>query len=347
VGDDATLKNIEQVIASLDRPKPQVLIKVVFVEVTHRDDIDIGVSGSYRWNVSNKSISTPVTTTTTTGAGAAAVTTTTTANQIGPALATARNVFAQAASGGLYNFLSDDINVTLSALKELGKTEVLSRPYIMARNNQQATITVGQSVPLISGTRFDAVNGQINTITYQDVGIILRVTPFISPEGLVEMIVAPEISSLSDRTVQISGGTNAVGAPVINKRTADTVVVTPSGTTVVIGGLMQKQKTDVDSKVPLLGDIPLLGWAFKHKVKSEVVTELLIFLTPHVVQRPGEVAALTDDEAMKSDLAPKAFSERDLSKYLDGLPMKQPEPAKPAPKAKKSSSSSTMGRRAP
>ncbi|HSH15461.1 MAG TPA: hypothetical protein VLD18_05465, partial [Verrucomicrobiae bacterium] len=178
VTDDETNENIRQVIQSLDRPKPQVLINVVFMQVTHNNDLDLGVEGSYTHSPGDGR----------TGIGG-----------------TAFNVAtAQAASGGgFYQILSDDINLMVRALEVAGKTEILSRPSILARNNQQATITVGQEVPLVTNTRVTDQNAVINTVQYREIGIILRVTPFITPDGLVEMIVAPEISSLSDRTVDI------------------------------------------------------------------------------------------------------------------------------------------------
>jgi type II secretory pathway component GspD/PulD (secretin) len=130
---------------------------------------------------------------------------------------------------GLYQVLGSDYQATLRAIAQAGKTEVLSRPSILARNNQPATITVGQSVPLITNVRYDNFGNAINSVSYEDVGIILRVTPFISSnDGLVEMIVSPEISSLTDQTVAIANG---VSVPVIAKRSADTVVVTPDGQT--------------------------------------------------------------------------------------------------------------------
>ena len=150
-------------------------------------------------------------------------------------------------------------------------------------------------------------------MTYRDVGIILRVTPFITAEGLVEMIVSPEISSLSATTVSIPGSGNA---PVIDRRSADTVVVTPSDRTIVIGGLISSQKNDTDSKVPILGDIPILGYAFKRKKKEDTKTELLIFLTPHVVSTPDDLASLSEHERSNLKLAPTAFEKADLSKFI-------------------------------
>jgi general secretion pathway protein D len=217
----------------------------------------------------------------------------------------------------------------LRAIAASGNARVLSRPSVVARNNQPATITVGQSVPLITSVRFDNFGNAINSISYQSVGIILRVTPFITSEGLVEMILSPETSELvADRSqwVPISSGPGGtVSAPLINTRSADTVVVTPNGQTVIIGGLMEDSKADTETKIPLLGDIPLLGNLFKRKIKSTAKTELLIFLTPHIIQAPTELAAFTAGERAKSDAA-KGMTEQELNKFLDTLPSKESAP---------------------
>jgi len=149
-------------------------------------------------------------------------------------------------------------------------------------------------------------------VEQQDVGIILKVTPFITAEGYVEMILDPEISSLSSTTVPIG---NNVSYPVIDKISADTVVVTPADQTVVIGGLMQTQNTQVENKVPLLGDIPLLGYAFKYKTSNLQKTELIIFLTPHIVRNPSDLSRLAAEERKKLDLTPKSFDKKDLNKF--------------------------------
>jgi len=293
IADEDTNLQVQNVIQSLDQPKPQVLIKVVFLQVTLGNDLDLGVEASYTHRINNA--------------------TGTVSSAFG-----LRDAASIAAGGGLYNIIGEDFEATLRALRVKGKTEILSRPSILARNNQQAVIVVGQQVPFITNTRFDAVNGQINTVTYQDIGIILRVTPFISSDGMVEMIVAPEISSVSDRTVNISQGVNAA---VIDKRSADTVVVTPNGQTVAIGGLISTQKTDQDRRVPVLGDIPVLGNLFKRKISTHAKTELLIFLTPFVVQRPGDLARMTEDETGRLEDAPKVFTEEETKRFLEGLPL--------------------------
>jgi general secretion pathway protein D len=300
VTDEATNENIRTVIAGLDKPKPQVLINVVFLQVTHDKDLDLGTGIAQGNATSNFGLTADAINA---AAGPAAVT----AN----AAAAAQN---PSIYGMYYSIIGRDVNATIHALASTNKTEILSRPSILTRSNQQAMIMVGQTVPLTTGSRIDATSGAtINTVSYQDIGIILRVTPFITADGMVEMIVTPEISSLSQTTVNVGPGATA---PVIDKRSADTVVVTPSDQTVVIGGLISNENTDVEYKVPLLGDIPLLGYAFKHRAKTQTKTELLIFLTPHVVQRPEDLGRLAQTEQTKLELAPKTFDKDEVNKFI-------------------------------
>jgi general secretion pathway protein D len=299
VTDDATNENIKQIIANLDKPKPQVLINVVFMQVTHDDTFDLGADAKYKGPISIK-----------TNPDGTATTRFGVADQLANS-----TVY-----GAFYQLAGRDITATIHGLSGVTRTEILSRPSILTRSNQQATILVGQSVPIITGTQVAGTTGQVtNIITYQDVGIILRVTPFITNEGLVEMIVSPEISSISATSVQVSSNASQ---PVIDKRSADTVVVTPSDRTIVIGGLISTQKNNRDNKVPLLGDIPLIGNAFKRTTKENVKTELLIFLTPHVVARPEDLDKLADVERGKVEMSNTAFEKADISKFLPQGPAK-------------------------
>jgi general secretion pathway protein D len=315
ITDDETSLYVSQVITNLDRPKPQVLIKVVFLEVTYRNSLDIGIEGGAGHNADGHR-----------GAGASAFGLSGLGNaatgQVLNALGLPVQSFVPTPPGaGLYQILGTDFQATLRAIAQAGKTEILSRPSILTRNNQQATISLGQEVPLVTNTRFDTLGNQINTVTYQSVGIILRVTPFITSDGKVEMIVSPETSALADRSqwVPIAAG---ITAPVINSRVADTVVVIPDGQTVVIGGLMEKSKLATDSKIPFLGDIPIIGNLFKRKVKDDSKTELMIFLTPYIVQDAAQLASLSDRERKNTELAPKAFTEGDMDLFLKSLPGK-------------------------
>ena len=167
-------------------------------------------------------------------------------------------------------------------------------------------------MPFIDNVTFSQVGQQINTVTYRDIGIILRVTPFITQNGMVEMIVGPEISTITDETVTIQEGVEAL---VFAKRAAETVVVTPHGKTVIIGGLMEKNKIESQRKIPLLGDIPVLGWP-RRTVKEDTKTELLIFLTPYIVQDPSQLGEMTAMETGDAELLMKVFEKKDLDRFL-------------------------------
>ena len=198
----------------------------------------------------------------------------------------------------------------------------------MARNSQQATVVVGQQVPIINGIEFDTLGNEHSSIAYQNVGVILQVTPFITADNLVEMILAPQISSVANQSTLISSGTNGnFSTPYINIESANTVVVTPNGQTVAIGGLMQNTKTTTDSKIPLLGDIPGIGLLFHHKVKSVAKTELIIFLTPYVIRTPEDLVKMTRDEKSRLDMAPSGFTQKELHDYT------APQPDVPIPPA--------------
>ena len=324
IADDETAAYIQQVVSNLDAPKPQVLIKVVFLEVSRKDGSDIGIEGTYNKN----------------GNWSGGITNLSGGNIFG----LGNSGYAPIPPGaGLYQVFAQDYQVTLRAIATAGKVKVLSKPSVIARNNQPATINVGQSVPLVTNVRFDNFGNAINSVTYQDVGIILRVTPFITSDGFVEMIISPETSELEqDRSqwVPISsspqGGT--ISAPIINTRAADTVVVTPDGQTVIIGGMMANAKGESVYKIPYLGDIPMLGALFRRTTKTDTKTELMIFLTPHIIAAPTQLAGMTEVEAGKYD-APKTLEEKQIQKFLEGLPMKE-QPADQTPNGKNSKAKS-------
>lgn len=338
--DEDTTKAMMEVVKNLDRPQPQVLIKVVFLEVTHNNSLDFGIEGQYNGQSSafgriasyltNYSIFTNTTITTTGGS-----TTTSQSTSIEPGQLQQLNssyVFNNGfglantpGSAGTYSLLGKEFTATLRAIAQTGKAQLLSRPSILARNNQPATIQVGQDVPLITNVRYDTFGNAINSVSYQPVGIILKVTPFITSDGLVQMILQPETSSIDpSQSIPISAGVNA---PIIDVRSADTVVLTPDGQTVVIGGLMENDSGEQVSKIPLLGDIPLLGNLFRHKVSTDAKTELLIFLTPHVIQAPSQLAMMSESEK-KHMLTPKSYSEEELDRFLETVPLKKDDPKK-------------------
>ncbi len=332
IADEETSAALALVISNLDRPKPQVLIHVVFLEVTYNNASDIGLEGGWNKQIGD-----------TTTANAANAFGMSSLNELGSVAATNVNVIGQPVSSfaqvtpmsspgaGLYQIMGQNYQATLRAIAQAGSVKVLSRPTVLARNNQPATMFVGEEVPLVNATRFDQFGNVINSFNYQQVGVILNVTPFITTENLVEMIIAPQISSIDPTlSIPISGGATA---PVIDERSASTVAVTPDGETVIIGGLMEDDKTLNVIKIPFLGDIPLIGNLFRRTQKSDAKTELIIFLTPHIAQAPSELAAISAEEKKKSD-GPKAFSEKELNRFLQSLPPPKRDKAAPKPPPK-------------
>ena len=321
IADEQTSMQISNVIANLDRPKPQVLIKVVFLQVQHNNGLDFGVEGAFGKNIGGGTTANAANVFGLSGLNSIV----TNFNSIGPAqavtaLSPPTTTGVGGGANGLYQILGSDFQATLRAIAAAGKAQVLSRPSILARDGQPATIVVGQSVPLVTSVSYTGIaNTPVNNITYTDVGIILKVTPYISP-GYVEMILQPQDSSVDPTlTEPIAAGVNA---PVIDQTSADTVVVTPDAQTVVIGGLMGSAKNFNESKVPLLGDIPLLGNLFKHRSSSDARNELLIFLTPHIVPMPSQLPALAAHE-QGNTLVPKSYSEQELDQFLDRVPAKK------------------------
>ena len=294
-------REVEAIIRELDRPAAQVLIKVLVAEVTHDNSADFGTD----FSILN-----------------------TRPNGNGQAF---NQAFGQPGSGLTVTFLENNLNVTLHALAQQNKLDVLSRPYILASDNQEANILVGQNVPIVLGTNVTSFGNTVSTYEYRNVGIILDVTPHINPEGQVILDVAPEISQLTGQTVNIGPGVNA---PVIADRSASSRVAIKDGQTIVIGGLMQDQKTLTVSKIPLIGDIPLIGWAFSRTQIDKTKTELLIFLTPHVALMPDELKPMSQDELHGTQLTPNAVAPGVFDEHLQGmrrggLPATQQGPAQP------------------
>ena len=356
IADKQTSEQIRRVIENLDTPMRQVLIKVVFLEVQRNDSSEIGVQGQYTGNPFGTSIAQMAGFMTNyavgsilSGAGSNTVSTPgviptsitpniTKSINLGNNFALPTGLAGASGSGGLYQVIGNDFTATIQAIAAAGKSQVLSRPSILARDGQLAKIVVGQEIYLPSGVTFITSGTTASTTpiingSYTEVGIILNVTPFIGANGLVEMIVQPQTSAVdgSSPGQEIATGGilgSPVFAPNLNIRSADTVVVTPSGQTVVIGGLISNSKSTATSKVPFLGDIPILGALFRSTGKAESRTELLMFLTPHIVDSPSLLPRMADPEMHQAPLITNSISELELDRYLERVPVKQPEPLK-------------------
>ena len=199
---------------------------------------------------------------------------------------------------------SDAVSVLIRALQATQRIDVLSRPQITTLDNQTAYIQIGQRVPRITGSISPqlATGGVFNTFDMINVGLILGVTPRISPEGMVVMEIDAENSSLGPEAegipVSISAGT-VIRSPAINTTNAQTTVSAADGETILLGGLITKSNTKIDNRVPLLADIPLLGNLFKYDSTAATRHELLIILTPHVVRTPAEAERIKRMESAR------------------------------------------------
>jgi general secretion pathway protein D len=281
-------EKIKPIIEQLDKRLGQVLIKVLFAEVTHTDSLDLGFEFSVL-NMRDDGDSTLLSTDF--GVGSTS-------------------------DGFLVQAIEGDFTATLRALQEVGKLNVLSRPYILTRDNQTATITVGEEVPFITDTRTTETGQTINTIQYEDIGIILEVTPSINPEGLVIMEVSPEISTTTAKTVPIS---ETVNAAVFAKRSSTTRVEVRSGQTIVIGGLVEDQLTESVKKVPGLGNLPIVGNLFKRTTTEKSKKELLIFLTPHVAMVDEELTAISEAEKNRNTLTKQGMGAEIFDEHMKGM----------------------------
>ena len=277
------------IIEDLDKAPPQVLIQVLLAEVTLDKSLDLGIDFA-TWD------------------------------QLGFGEGQPPREFGVGGTTLFYSIINRNLAGFLNFLQSRGKLDILSRPQILASDNQPAQINVGQQVPFIRRVQFTEAGNTISTIEYEDVGIILTVTPHINPTGAVNMEIQAENSSISESTIPIS---EQISAAVFNRELASTTVAIEDGETIVIGGLIETTTQERVSKVPLLGDIPLLGdLFFKNRSEVEVKKELLIILTPRVVRTKEDLARLSQEEKART---------RSLQRpeVIELAPPPSPPPAEP------------------
>lgn len=199
--------------------------------------------------------------------------------------------------GGLvFSAANNSFNLLIRALRTQGRIDILSRPQITALDNQTAQILVGQDFPIITGTTVAGTGLALNSVEYRQVGVILTVTPKISPDGTVLMRVRPEVSSV--QPTQVSLGNNQV-ASAFNIQTVETTVIAQDGETIALGGLITKRDEKRENKVPWLGDLPYVGAAFRFRTQSREKRELLIILTPHIVRNKFDAQRIFAEESRR------------------------------------------------
>lgn len=194
------------------------------------------------------------------------------------------------ASGLLLRFISlrnADIRAVLRTIASRSRVRVLSTPELLAMNNREARVLVGSRVPFVASTRLGNDVAIDRSVQYENVGTQLTLVPTINEDDYVSVQILQEVSSLTTRTVAA-----ALDAPVIATREASTRAVIRNAQTAVIAGLIGTSDEEVERGIPLLKDLPLLGWLFKSRSVVRNRTELAIFVTPYIVRTDADAEAL-------------------------------------------------------
>jgi general secretion pathway protein D len=327
VASPADYQNILQVIKRLDKRRRQVYVEAMIIEASLNKLRELGI----QWRASATKGGAPVVI-----GGFGTIDATTLTNIV--------QGLQGATLGGLGSFLSipvttqsdSGVPVTttlkipgFAALFNMNEfrdaVNVLSTPQILTSDNKEAEIHVGENVPFISqsqtsvstaiSTTGTAIPGILNSIVRQDIGIILRITPQITEGDHVKLDIYLENSALVNQSAQI---TISLG-PTITKRSTKTSVVVKDNQTVIIGGLMQDNFEDTVTKLPLLGDIPVVGQLFQTKRVNRQKTNLIVFLDPHIIKEADQLADITRAKEREFEIAEQRYVEGELLvKFREG-----------------------------
>lgn len=325
-------EEIMHLTQQLDEPPPQVVIQALLVEVdldgNDEFGVELGVQDSVLFNRSAISDIVTIAETTTSLTGVQTTTERIVSQAANPGFGFNNQPLgsnpaintSRVGGQGLSNFSlgrvngdlgygglvlsagSESVNVLVRALAARRKINVLSRPQIRTLDNQLATIQVGQQVPIVDGVAISGT-GSANPVVRQDqAGIILSVTPRISPDEVIVMEVSAEKSQFTGQGVPLftdANTGNVIESPIKDVINAKTTVSIPNGQTIVLGGMITTLDDVSERKIPWLGDLPLLGHAFRHDAERSRRTELLIFLTPRIVHNSLESEMIKQVEAAR------------------------------------------------
>jgi general secretion pathway protein D len=321
VASPADYQSLLQVIKQLDRRRKQVYVEAMIIEATldklrelgskwrimavkDGEPIAIGGFGTVD-STSLQNIFSGLSGFSAGGAGHFIDVTLTTVNSDGTVTELPLNVPGFAALFSLSEF-KDAVNV-------------LSTPQILTSDNKEAEIVVGENVSFISVRERDISTSStvLNSIERKDVGITLRITPQITEGDYVKLDIYQEISSVKQDTENILIN---IG-PSTTKRSTKTSVVVKDNQTVVIGGLMEDKEEEITQKVPVLGDIPILGWLFKNKSIEKKKTNLIVFLTPHIIRETEQHLKLTYAKTLEFAKSQERYKPDELLiKFIEGTP---------------------------
>jgi general secretion pathway protein D len=311
---------IESALRKLDVPQRQVVMEVTIAEVTLTDDIQFGVDWLFKGGAPsgmgvggniNGIISTP-----------------TVPNQ--PPVST--NPAVALAQGFTYilnntNF-PGGIQAALKLLDKYGNTKVIANPHVAALDNQKATIKAGDRIPISSNSSVGGVTGTFTTTSqYIDTGVLLQVTPHINAGGLVTLDVQAEVS--------VPGNSGCLPeqqcAPPISTRSVQTLISVPTGRTMVMGGLINESRGNTSQGIPMLSRIPFIGGLFGEQELKQNRTELVLFITPRVVEDERDIAGVIDDLRKRMEYLDRMFPAKDAPSKVPAFTMTPQLLLSPAP----------------
>ena len=288
---------IEDVIRKLDISRPMVYIEALIMEVNANKSFGIGVE----WSALNKVSISEVSDLGGTAVGEVGFKGTSIIPQINTSgtvsMPSGFSVGVIGAGITIGGVLFPNIGAVMQAYQNDTDVRILSTPQLLTLDNEEAEITVGSNVPYV--TRQDTtvtVGTSYSSYEYKDVGVTLKVTPQINKEGFIRMKLDQSVTKLDSASATVDAAGTKILAPTTLKRTAKTTVTIKDGETVVIGGMIEDNSNMGTYKVPLLGDIPILGWLFKTRSRSSDRTNLFVFLTPRIIRTPEDAASIHEDK---------------------------------------------------
>ena len=309
---------IKRVIDKLDIRRKQVFVEAVIMEMASDDSLDAGIG--FHMGAPDES-------TNTLGLGSAQLNATSFGLDAQSLLSgLAMGVFGEAidvaipdGTGGNATLSVPAFGVALNALQANSMVNILSTPNILTLDNEEAKIVVGRNIPFPISSGMDANGNQLVSYQREDVAITLKVTPQINESNYVTLEIMQEVSEIEED----SSGLDVTSAGFItSKRSAETTVLVKDNQTVVIGGLMGQTETEVETKVPLLGDIPLIGALFRGRRDSSRKTNMLIVLTPHIIDDPVDLEEVYRVKVAQRDEFLRRFygrTELEQAQELEGL----------------------------
>ncbi len=290
-----------ELLQELDMPQDQVLIDVFITEVNLDDLTEFGVDFTYTDDVRVRGAESPYT--------------------VSQGVDTASIEF-----GLSYQLISDNITAFIKALQQTDKFNLVTRPQIVTKDNTQAEIELGRRVPLVQDTKVSTEGAVTSTVKYEPVLTQLLVTPHIHPNEYITLDIEQTIDDIGTETFQISEEFNP---QVIIKRRAKTNLRVKDGQTVCLGGFVQDKLLETDRGVPILKDLPWIGFLFRFTSINHVKQELIIFITPHVLSTPQDMLRMTNAQRRASSAHVEKGSGDDVLTEQDDLrppPYRQPTP---------------------